>query len=311
MGRRPRFQFLYLTDEWSISKRLGIEIPHPVRVFDLKGFGVDRERFLRELAPTFSVLALDLYVAKLAQVDFLKQRCPDAAGRLDTFLAYYYADQMTLESVLDLIQRLALHDRHEFDRIGMRGRRARSISSFILTRNPRNSGWDILRVPAQDFAQDVQDIRALKRRFQETFYTVSDHPLFIQWMRAVAHMVKELRPETTKLALTLHQVCIYADVLGEGNNSPEGTHQDGADYIVSALVVERAGILGGESVVYLREGERDTECLRVTLQPGQGLFQADKGTPLWHVVTPIREDPSVPPAYGSRSIFGFDINVIG
>jgi len=130
-------------------------------------------------------------------------------------------------------------------------------------------------------------------------------------MRAVATIVKEVRPEATKLGMTLHPVCIYADILGEGNNSPEGTHQDGADYIVSALVVERVGILGGESVVFLREGGSETECLRFTLQPGQGLFQADRGTPLWHVVTPIREDPNMPPGYGSRSILGFDINVLG
>lgn len=127
----------------------------------------------------------------------------------------------------------------------------------------------------------------------------------------LAEMVHEVRPRALEIEMVLHQMYIFADVLGTATNAPEGRHQDGAEYIVSALVMERVGVLGGESIVYLRDAaEQDVECLRHTLQIGEGLFQADKNTPLWHDVTPIREDPNVPPAYGSRGIFGFDINVV-
>jgi len=88
---------------------------------------------------------------------------------------------------------------------------------------------------------------------------------------------------------------------------PEGIHQDGADYIISGLVMEREGIVGGESTVY--GPDRSTPYLRTVLQPGQGLFQADAGSPLWHGVSPIRVDPDSDQPEGHRSIFGFDIHV--
>ena len=135
-----------------------------------------------------------------------------------------------------------------------------------------------------------------------------NHSEFTKLIGGIIHMVHEVRPRASDIEITMHQMCCYADVIVPGDNSPEGIHQDGADYIVSALVVERAGITGGESVVY--GSDKKTEYLRRTLAPGEGLFQADKGTPLWHYVTPIHEDPTVPPLYGSRSIFGFDINIL-
>ena len=52
------------------------------------------------------------------------------------------------------------------------------------------------------------------------------------------------------------------------------------------------------------------EYLRFTLQHGQGLFQADKNTNLWHDVTRIFHDTTKPSLEGVRNIFGFDINVI-
>ena len=198
------------------------------------------------------------------------------------------------------------------DRLRIKGRRARSISRYILSYEPTGHIWNILRVPVQSFAQSVAtaDIRSFPRVFQETSRVVSAHPEFKRFLSAIAHIVKEIRPSATEIEITLHQMDIYTDVLGEATNSPEGTHQDGADYIVSALVIERAGVLGGESVVYFRDKDRQIECLRRTLQPGEGLFQADKNTPLWHDVTAVGEDPSIPPPYGHRGIFGLDINVM-
>jgi hypothetical protein len=51
-------------------------------------------------------------------------------------------------------------------------------------------------------------------------------------------------------------------------------------------VIERAGIVGGESIVY--GPDKKTEYLRRTLQAGEGIFQADKGSELWHYVTSIQ-----------------------
>jgi len=161
--------------------------------------------------------------------------------------------------------------------------------------------WDIRGSEAGDY-------RSLVRVFNEASELTTTHPDFQALLLRLAELVGEVRPGSRKLAMTMHQVSIFAEAGEEGDNSPEGVHQDGADYIVSALVVERDGVIGAESIVY--GADKKTEILRHTLQPGEGLFQADKNTSLWHDVTLIQDDPATPPTYGKRSIFGFDINVV-
>ena len=53
-----------------------------------------------------------------------------------------------------------------------------------------------------------------------------------------------------ELDISLHQVrqICYPNILS--HNSPEGIHRDGADYIISALVMNRKNIEGGESIIY-------------------------------------------------------------
>ena len=63
-----------------------------------------------------------------------------------------------------------------------------------------------------------------------------------------------------------------------GDNSPEGPHEDGADFIVSALVIDRENISGGESQIY--EKRNDGTLQKVfghVLREGEFLFQADTG----------------------------------
>jgi len=303
--------YSYLKDESSLSQKLGREIEHPIRVFDLKSLGIDQERFIQDMLPLFSVLHLDPYDGKRNKVNFLKERFPDEEERLSVFLADYYADRSGLEEVIDLIGGLANSERHEFDRIGMTGRRKRAIARFILTCHEirGENYWNVKRVPTGSFVQSVgkNDPRSLVRTFREAPTFGNAYPPLCQLLAGIANMVKEARPDARKLEVTMHLMFIFADALTEGDNAPEGIHQDGSDFIVSALVIERAGVTEGESVVYAFD--KKTVLLRHTLEVGQGLFQADKNA-YWHDVTPVREDPSVPPQYGNRSIIGFDINVI-
>lgn len=299
----------FLVNERTIQKTLGLEkTPPPIRLFDLDEIGIDREAFIEYMAPTFSVLHLDPYDAKRAKIEFLKVRFPEATDRLNIFLIDYYADKADLISLYDLIVKLSEVDRNEFDRLGMFGRRKRSIARFILDRHSKPD-WEIKKVPARNFEQRVSkdDPRSLVRHFHETSDLVLRHPSIDHLIRYFGDMVLEIDPSAYMLGVNLHQMFIFADLMASGDNSPEGIHQDGADYIVSALVVERAGITGGQSIVY--GPDKSTKYLEYTLKPGEGIFQADKDK-LWHYVTPIKEDPSVPPDYGHRSIFGLDIDVL-
>ena len=101
-----------------------------------------------------------------------------------------------------------------------------------------------------------------------------------------------------------------------GDNSPEGAHEDGADFIVSALVINRINVEGAESQIIeeLPNGKKEVIYKRI-LQPGEFAFQADTGeektygNDLWHHVTPFYVvDKSK--RDGWRDIIGFDINVV-
>lgn len=284
-------------------------------IFDVqKDFGINKAEFLGFLRPTFSVLHLDPYDAKRAKVEFLRKRFPEYRLRLREFLAKYYADQEDLDAILDIVRRLPEKELREFDRIGITGRRKRAIARFLVSHTGQMSpalhdAWHITRVSAADFTQKVagrNDARKLVRRFDEIPLFVTEYEPIQTIIRHLATMVRHRRPYAQVIQVNMHQVFIFADVLGAGDNAPEGIHRDGADFIVSALVIERAGIVGGESVVYARD--KKTELLRKVIQPGQGIFQDDRK--LWHDVTPIKEDPRVPPEYGHRSILGFDMLVV-
>ncbi len=104
----------------------------------------------------------------------------------------------------------------------------------------------------------------------------------------------------------------YEKVLGE--NSPEGVHEDGAPYIISALVINRQHADGGISQVYeqLENGKKELVFER-TLASGEFLFQGDTGeeliygNDLWHYVTGI--SPTAGAEVGIRDIIGFDIEL--
>ncbi len=296
----------YITTESELSRKMGMNIPL-LRVFNLDTFGIDSQAFLNDLRPTFSVLHLDPYDAKRSKVELLKKRFPEEMERLDVFLSDYYANRKDLAAVYDLIRQLEGSDRNELDRIGMTGRRKRSVARFNLRR--AGTRWDIERISAKQYRQNVEssDPRALVRVFHEMEPPTASHPDVRRLMMCLAEIVGELHPECSNLRMNVHQVFIFADILSAGDNAPEGVHQDGVDYIVSALVIERAGIVGGESIVYGLDGK--TEYFRRTLAEGEGILQSDRK--LWHYVTPIRENPAVPPDYGHRSILGFDIELAG
>lgn len=323
--RSSRSSLRYLIDEETISDELGFPVAYPIRVFSLEGFGIDQKSFLKYMAPTFSLCPRDEYVVKLGQVNFLKRIFPEECPRLDSFLCRYYANEATLESVFDLVAMFDVAQRQEFERIRIGGRRHRSAARYSMTRQSGIPAWNARRVSAEDFHQEVQksDPRSYVRVFQEMSEVVTGYPGFQTLLQCLAEMVYGIRPGVRELQMNVHQMVVYADVLADGNNAPEGVHQDGSDYIVSALVIERAGIIGGDSTVYgprpeyIGKGDftafdanRMMEYLAVTLHPGMGLFQADDKTPLWHNVTLVKENPSIPPPYGSRSIIGFDTKIL-
>jgi hypothetical protein len=295
----------YLEDERSLTGRLGIDLP-PIRKFDLSTFGLDSGRFLREFAASFDDLPWDQYDVKLARVNSLRHRFPEESGRLSQFFADHYVGTADLDAVHDLLIRLAAEERRALEEI--RPHRRRALATFDVAF--RRDGDPVFeRVSTGKFSQNVgaSDCRSLNRVFGESPEEVTSHPEFRHLMTCVVGLVNEVAAPRRAARVVFHQVRTVTRQDRPGIVVPEGIHQDGADYIVSALVIEREAVTGGESIVY--GPDRQTTYLRTVLRAGEGLFHADSRSPLWHGVTPIRLDPHAGRAEGKRSIFGFDVHL--
>ena len=110
----------------------------------------------------------------------------------------------------------------------------------------------------------------------------------------------------TKLNIDVHQVRQIAYPNLNSHNSPEGIHQDGSDYIVSALVLKRFNIKGGNSIIYDKD---KNEIYENKLNKYEFILQDDRE--LYHYVSPVEYFESDGfEGYGHRDILGLDINII-
>ena len=161
------------------------------------------------------------------------------------------------------------------------------------------------------FSQNVSDSRGEPRVFEPIEPNNAENPWlknFLTQVSALSVLNECLKTDTCvvestikSLTIDVHQVRQVAYPGQESHNSPEGIHRDGADYIVSAFVMNRINIRGGESIVY---DKNKKETYRTTLTEDLGIFQEDRDQ--WHHVTGIE---SVQDRIGFRDILGIDITV--
>lgn len=175
------------------------------------------------------------------------------------------------------------------------------------------------RQPVESFTQQVEedDVRSWPRVFSEAPKHHVETPLLRSFLLAIAHKVQQFTPDRIKeIQFVVHFMSVKATIQTAGDNSPEGAHEDGADFIVSALVINRKNLKGGESQIIekFEDGTKEIICKRI-LQPGEFVFQADTGeekiygNDLWHHVSPFYVADETKPE-GWRDIIGFDINVV-
>ena len=182
--------------------------------------------------------------------------------------------------------------------------RSRRYANYIIEKDNFQNNLNIFYTGKNKFLQDVDDSRKEERIFpliEEKF--ISDDFL----LRFMTHCCSlDNLKDNNCYDISLHQVrqICYPNV--ESHNSPEGIHKDGADYIVSALVMNRYNINGGESIVYDddNKNKNKNKIYNTILEKGEGIFQDDKR--LWHYVTPITTDNNY---IGIRDIIGLDIKI--
>ncbi len=308
--------------EQDLSIALKRPIRSPIRLMDVGELGLRRDAVLAELQPYFEQLNDDPYLGRQKQLAFLTKALPDSAAALKGQYEAYYTGRIDVAALRGFTDQLDEKQLERFEALGQVTRQ-RTIARFAVTLREESSGlspkptatWQLDRLrDATPFAQAADDFRAMRRVFAEAGEESVAGPYFRQLLQALASTVREIHPETTSLRVTVHfmRSLAHGDVPGE--NSPEGIHEDGAAYIVSALVVQRRNVEGAESQVYeqLADGTREL-LLAHTLQPGELLFQADTGeektfgNDLWHHVTPAYA--AVKGEVGVRDILGVDVEL--
>ena len=184
----------YLKTEVDLARDLGIEITCPVRLFDLEGLGIDRESFLRDLAPCFSRLAWDMYDVKREQVSFLKALFPERESYFNDFLVAYFKDDVTLRKIEFVFREMTEAMKRKFERI--RSYRRRSIARFVVTKQDTaiwHDEWHVIRTECMGFTQAVSenDPRSLSRIYDPTSASTIAHPEFQKLIIAVTEMAED------------------------------------------------------------------------------------------------------------------------
>lgn len=282
-----------------------------VRLFTLSGLGVNQEQVLRDCREVLADLSWDWYDVRREQNALIREHVPDLSADENKILDQYYRGKTGLTEVRPLIERLSAEFQHEILNLKPYRKRAMTKAHCEL----KESGvWSISAQHDTNVTQDVgsDDYRSIERvypRLPEEFFGGAQTQELIS---RIATIVRSINPSVTKLALNVWLSSTVATLTsgGTAKNTPEGVHQDGADYIVSAIVVDRRNVEGGVSNIY--GPDKKTKLFSHTLQPGEGIFQADQHSPLWHDASPIQVQSSLANgSEGVRSLIGIDVKVLG
>jgi len=167
------------------------------------------------------------------------------------------------------------YDNLPFDPYLMNKTRQRRYANYHIT-NKDNNDFTIEITNKNTFIQNVADNRSEPREFP--LLELRTDPFLLNFLCLSSQMVSMNQP-FRKLSVDVHQVrqICYPNI--ESHNSLEGIHQDGADYIISACVLDRHNISGGYSSIYDKNKKRLDTYL---LTEDEFIFQDDKN--LYHYV---------------------------
>ena len=153
------------------------------------------------------------------------------------------------------------------------------------------------------FTQNVNDNRNKQREFK--LLENPCDPFLIEYLRYISKLLYLNKP-FKKINIDVHQVRQFTYPGINSHNSPEGIHQDGAHFVVPALVFNRYNIRGGVSFIY---DEFKNELDKDILEKYDFTLLNDKK--LYHYVSPIQYYESDGfEEFGFRDLLGLDIHII-
>ncbi|SEC32351.1 2OG-Fe dioxygenase [Tenacibaculum sp. MAR_2009_124] len=297
--------------EKQISQQLKREIKSPIRIGNLVDLNIDTKAFLKCFQPFFENLEDDCYLVRENQIKYLKTAFPEDVVAINEIRKAYFYGKVTAEILEPWIRQLGREQKTQFENSSMVTRQ-RSIASFTIEK--KDNEFVIERISESSFEQNVDDFRSWQRVFKEADEKVLKRSIFNQLLQEAFKMVAVIHPSIQKLKITSHFMRTIAAGIVKGENSPEGVHEDGANYIISALVVNRRNITGGETQIFEKRNDENELIFQKELEVGEFAFQADTGeektfgNDLWHYVTPIQSINKT--EIGVRDIIGFDIQLL-
>ncbi len=293
-----------------ISLQRKVPVHSPILCARLDHLDIDTEAFIEHFTDSFKSMDWDYYDVKRKQYELLLAHAVEIP--FEKFKNYYTGSSIDAK---DFLSSLTDDESLLQECLEIKPWRRRSVCSFEMQVKPHT----LSRIYPQAFKQAVDgaDIRSLPRNFSQTDSQLIDSALFQSFVMRIGEEAQKVTPhiDIKKMRLTAHFMSVKARQLVPGNNSPEGAHEDGADFIVSALVINRDNITGAKSQVLekLADGSLVTLFER-ELQPGEFLFQADTGeekhygNDLWHFVTPFYVDDPTQESW--RDIIGLDVEIV-
>lgn len=298
--------------EQNVSLQIGRMIKSPIRVANLEEIGIDKTAFLSFFKPYFDELEDDLYLIRQQQMQFLEEAFKVDLDEINALHQGYFEGSISEESLRKWLEQLNSSQEAIYEKLSTVTRQ-RSIASFVVSLDPKTI--EVNRVFETDFQQEVTDFRVWKRVFAQAPKAVVEHDFFYELLTKFALMVKEIHPKIQQVKFTAHFMRTVAQKAIPGENSPEGIHEDGAQYIVSALVINRENVKGGESRIYEKPACNTQSLIyQKALEAGEFIFQADTGeektfgNDLWHNVSAI--EPVDDTQLGIRDIIGLDIDIV-
>ena len=270
-------------------------VSSPIRPFHLSDLGIDSDDFLSRLGPAFHELPFDPYDPALQAERHIRDRIPDVYSAHESDWLDHWNNLSDLQFTNPLagpqfwtpfVSRQMQRQLSE-----LRPYRRRSCFQYLAQRHPAQYKWTLqeLGTPTPTFTQLVADARARitlhemltyadrwignepapegthqdgPRRFAPPPPGVYQDPDIHLLIGMVCQLISQNASVlVTTFRITLHEMLTYADRWIGNEPAPEGTHQDGSPFIVSALVIERHNVTGGTSSVFY------TQTGNLALQP--------------------------------------------
>ena len=272
------------------------KIVFPITVIDYINIGLNLDKIQNKLFNYYDEYEDDLYLLHKNKLDYISKFMKINDGRIYKNINFDFSSLNLDGNILKTILLFTPN-------------RKRLISKYIIEIN--NENFKIDRVGADNFVQTFAfvadekfDYRKNERKFKELPDDLFDDDLR-NMLKFVSFKLSSYLKKY-KFAITVHHTFIFCENGKKSTNSPEGIHQDGMDFIMSAFVIDRKNISGGKSVIYAND--KETKLFETTLKNGQGIIQQDLNSELWHEVTEISQINAN--EIGYRSSIGFDIEVL-